>query len=161
MVACYGAVRLFAFVLILGQYNRISLCEWVLARLRVCLRAYACHNTSVLHLALDHVWTLCLLWMQFCTKCYGLVNNSVRKVSVTLLLYFQTRYEFCCVCFYQSALCRVCVFVLYWLCVCYKTLKLKKLNKFTKKFIVFYNLFKERGREPMENYFRGAWRRKG
>jgi len=42
------------------------------------------------------------------------VNNSVRKVSVTLLFYLQTHYElFCCVCFYQSALCRLCVFVLY------------------------------------------------
>jgi len=52
--------------------------------------------------------------MQCCTKCYGLVNNSVTKVSVTLLFYIQTRYElFCCVCFYQSALCRLCVFLLY------------------------------------------------
>jgi len=42
------------------------------------------------------------------------VNNSVRKVSVTLLFYLQTRYElFCCACFYQSALCRLCAFVLY------------------------------------------------
>jgi len=42
------------------------------------------------------------------------VNNSVRKASVTLLFYLQTRYELCCcVCFYQSALCRLCVFVLY------------------------------------------------
>jgi len=40
-------------------------------------------------------------------------DHSVSKVSVTLLLYLQTRYEFvCCVCFYQSALCRLCVFVL-------------------------------------------------
>jgi len=44
------------------------------------------------------------------------VNNSVRKVSVTLLFYLQTRYElFCYVCFYQSASCRLCVFVLYTL----------------------------------------------
>ena len=94
--------------------------------------------------------------MQCCTKCYGLVNNSVRKVSVTLWFYLQTRCElFCCVCFYQSALCRLCVFVLYGLSVCYKTLKLKKLSKFTTKFIDFYNLFKERGREPKENYWWG------
>ena len=54
-----------------------------------------------------------LLWMWCCTKWYGLVNSSARKVSVTLLFYLQTRYEmFCCVCFYQSALCRLCVFVL-------------------------------------------------
>jgi len=34
--------------------------------------------------------------------------------SVTLLFYLQNRYElFCCVYFYQSALCRLCVFVLY------------------------------------------------
>jgi len=82
----------------------------VFFRLRVC----ACHNTSVLYLALSRVGLSVLLWIQCCTKCYGLVNNSVRKVSVTLLVYLQTRYElFCCVCFYQSALCGLCVFVLY------------------------------------------------
>ena len=35
-------------------------------------------------------------------------------MSVILLFYLQTRYElFCFVCFYQFALCRLCVFVLY------------------------------------------------
>ena len=79
-----------------------------------CLRVCACHNTSVLYLALTKVGLSVLLWMQCCTKCYGLVNNSVRKVFVTLLFYLQSRYElFCCVCFYQSVLCRLCVFVFY------------------------------------------------
>jgi len=45
-----------------------------------------------------------------------------------------------------------------WIRVCYKTLK---LNKFTKKYICFYNLFKVRGRETKENYLREAWWRKG
>jgi len=80
----------------------------VFFRLRVC----ACHNTSVLYLALTRVGLNVLLWMWCCTKCYGLVNNSVRKVSITLWFYLQTRYElFSCVCFYQSALCRcVCLY---------------------------------------------------
>jgi len=39
---------------------------------------------------------------------------------VTLLFYLQTRYElFCCVCFYQSALGRLCVIVLYALSSCF------------------------------------------
>jgi len=81
----------------------------VFYRFRVC----ACHNTSVPYLALTRVGLSVLLWMECYTKCYGLVNNSVRKVSATLLFYLQTPYEFfCCVCFYQSALCRLCVFVL-------------------------------------------------
>jgi len=42
------------------------------------------------------------------------MNNSFREVSVALLFYLQTRYELlCCVCVYQSALCRLCVLVLY------------------------------------------------
>jgi len=78
------------------------------------LRACACHNTCVLYLALNRVRLSVLLWVQCCTKCYWLVNNSVRKVFVTLLFYLQTRYElFCCVCFYQSALCTLRVFVPY------------------------------------------------
>ena len=138
--------------LFFGQHNGILLCEWVLGH---CVFVWGHVHATILPY---FIWPLtrvgpcvysgcsCLLWMQCCTKCYGLVNNSVSKVSVTLLFYLQTRHELLwCVCFYQSALCRQCVFVLYGLSVCYKTLKLKKLNKFTKKFIGFYNLFEVRG----------------
>jgi len=38
--------------------------------------------------------------------------------------------------FYQSALCRQCAFVPYGLRVCHKTFKIKKLNKYTKKYII-------------------------
>jgi len=41
--------------------------------------------------------------------------------------------------------CADSVFVLYGLRVCYKTLKLKKLNKLTKKYIYFYHIFNVRG----------------
>ena len=101
--------------LLFEHCNRILLCDWVLGRCSIFfLRVCACHNTSVLYLALTKVGLSVLLWMQCCTKCYGLVNNSVRKVFVTLLFYLQSRYElFCCVCFYQSVLCRLCVFVFY------------------------------------------------
>jgi len=44
---------------------------------------------------------------------YGLANNRVRNVSVTLWFRLQPRCKtFCFVCFYQSALCKQCVFVL-------------------------------------------------
>jgi len=63
---------------------------------------------------LDQGWTQCSTLDVVFIKCNGLMNNSVKKVSVTLLFYLQTRYElFCCVCFYQSALCRLCAFVLH------------------------------------------------
>jgi len=58
---------------------------------------------------------------------FGLANNSDKKVSVTLLFYLQPCYQsFCSVWFYLSVLCRLCVFVLNGLRVCYKTLQLKK-----------------------------------
>jgi len=40
------------------------------------------------------------------------------------------------------------------------TKPLKKLNKYTKKYI-FYNLLELRVRETKENYLRGAWWKKG
>ena len=68
------------------------------------LRACVCHNAFVLHLAIYQGWTQCPTLQQSCTKFYGLANNSVKEVTVTLLFYLRTRYElFCCVCFYQSA----------------------------------------------------------
>jgi len=53
-----------------------------------------------------------------CTKCYGLANNSVNKVSVTLWFCFQR----CCktfyfVGFYQPVLCRQYVLVLWTSCL--------------------------------------------
>jgi len=95
------------------HYNRILLCDWVLGRYSVCLRACTCHNTSVLYL--DQGWTQCpTLDVVLYQVLRVSEQNSVRKVSATLLFYLQTCYElFCCVCFYQSALCRLCVFVLY------------------------------------------------
>ena len=38
--------------------------------------------------------------------------------------------------------------VLYGLRLCYKTIKLKKLNKFIKKYICFYNIFKAATSNP-------------
>ena len=54
-----------------------------------------------------------------CTKCYWLTNNNVKNVSVTLWFSLQCRCKtFCFVCFYQPALCRVCL--CYGLRVCWQ-----------------------------------------
>jgi len=45
------------------HYSRILLCDWVLGRYSVCLRAHACHSTFVLYLALTRVGPSVLLWM--------------------------------------------------------------------------------------------------
>ena len=51
-------------------------------------------------------------------KCCGLANNSVKKVIVTLWFCLQRRCKtFCCGCFYQSALRRQCVLVLWTSCL--------------------------------------------
>ena len=116
------------------HYNSILLYDWVLGRCSVCLRACTRHNSFVLFLALIRVGLSVQLWMQCCTKCYGLANSSVKKVSLALFFYLQHRYKtFCCVSFDQSALCRLYVFVLYELRVCFKTLKLK-LKKISGQF---------------------------
>jgi len=43
-------------------------------------------------LALTRIGLSVLLWMQCFTKCYGLVNNSVKKVLAIMLFYLKTRY---------------------------------------------------------------------
>jgi len=101
--------------LLFEHYNRILLCDWVLGRCSVFsfegvgMPQYFCTLPG-----LDQGWTQCPTLDVVLYQVLRLVNNSVRKVSVTLLFYLQTRYElFCCVCVYQSALCRLCMFVLY------------------------------------------------
>jgi len=48
--------------LLFEHCNRILLCDWVLGRCSVCLGVCACHNTSVLYLALTRVGLSVLLW---------------------------------------------------------------------------------------------------
>jgi len=50
--------------LLFEHCNRILLCDWVLGRCSVFhLRVCACHNTSVLYLALTRIGLSVLLWM--------------------------------------------------------------------------------------------------
>jgi len=123
MIARFDAVRLFIFVLILRTLQPYFTL-WLSAQTLQCfLRACACHSTFAIYLALTRGGLSVLLWMWCCTKRYGLANNSVKKLSVTLWFYLQRHYKtFCCVCLYQSALCRQCVLVLYGLRACFKTI---------------------------------------
>jgi len=58
---------------------------------------------------LDQRWTQRPTPQQCCTKCYGLANSTAKKVSATLCFSLQRLCEtFCCICFYQSALCTQC-----------------------------------------------------
>jgi len=123
MVARFDAVGLFIFVLIFWTLQQ-HFTFWLSARTLQCLfeGVYTPQYFRTLP-GLDQGWTQ-----------YWLANSTVKKVSLALFFYLQHRYQtFCCVCFDQSALCRLCVFVLYGLRVCFKTLKLK-LKKISGQF---------------------------
>jgi len=79
MVARFDAVRLFIFVLILWTLAP-HFTLWLSARTLQCLFVWGRVRVTtqcVLYLALIRVGLSVLLWLQCCTKCYGLgiANN--------------------------------------------------------------------------------------
>ena len=76
-----------------------------------------------------------------CTKCYGLANYSVKNVSVTLWFCLQRHCKtFCSVRFYQPALYRTCVFVLWTSCLRTKIHHHHYLYYNLKDFLLFITL---------------------
>ena len=118
MVACFDAVRLFVFVLFLWTLQS-HFTLWPSARTLQCLFEGVCMPQYFRTLpGLDLGWTQC--------PTLEVALYSVRKVSVSLMLYLQRRCKtFFCVRSYESSLCKLCMLALYALHVCFKTLKLK------------------------------------
>ena len=79
------------------RYNRILLCDWVLGHCSVCsFEGVSCHNAFVLYLASTTLGISVLLCSSVVPKCYGLANNTVKNVSVTLWLGLQRRCKTFC-----------------------------------------------------------------
>jgi len=81
----------------------------------------ACHITFILYLALTRVE--CPILDVVLYQVLWLANNSVKKLSVNLLLfYLKRRYKkHSVVSAFINMCCAKCVFLLYGLCVCFKT----------------------------------------
>ena len=75
-------------------YNRSWLCDWVLGRSSVCLVEGVCRSQYFRTFpGLDQGWIQCpTLDVVLFQVLRVSEQNSVRKVSVTLLFYLQTRY---------------------------------------------------------------------
>ena len=156
-VARFDAVRLFIFVLIrwtLQPHFTLQLSAWTLQCLfeGVCMPQYFCTLPG-----LDQGWTqgptldvvlYQVLWVSEQYSWKSLCNPVAlpRNSSLVVLLRL-----FLSICIVQT----VCLYSMDFMFVA-KTLKWKALNKFTKKYIRFYNPFKVRGVWSKEIFFKGG-----
>jgi len=100
MIACFDAVRLFTFILILGTPQTHFTMRLSTQNLQ-CLFECVCMPQYFRTLPdLDQGWTQCSTLDVVLYQVLRVSENSVKKVSVTLLFYLQLRYLFSsCVCF--------------------------------------------------------------
>ena len=137
MVARFGAVKLLYSSLFFEHYNRILLCELRCLFEDVCMPQHF-HTLP----GLDQGWTVSNSRCIVIPSVTGKLTTVLRKClqpccSISKLAIDRSVVSV----FINRNCCRLCIFVLCGLRVCYKTLK---LNNFTKKYTCFCNLFEVR-----------------